>query len=1248
MSELEKELRQAGDKVAEGRFRIDARRALERLKHHRFAEPSHWVLEVVRAAVLSDATHIEVRTDADDVEVSFDGEPFPADVMKDLLAQGLVAGTTREARRARLLGLGVAGALGVSPQRLVVESGGWAVSVSPDAQVTVEPCAARGTKLSLRKRFGWRVAAAVLRGAPEAAAIRQRCGGLGSRVSVNGEPVAGGERSATRWTLDGGWLWVRSAKEGAEVSELTVELLGVVVVRRLVTLPGVQLQAWLGSDELRTNASGSDVVDDDPVLLAALKELRRVSLQGLAADVKRLRLEPDEELREAIVARLLCDDTPADARAILEEAPVLPGPSGERSSVAEVRAAVKSGQPLHVAHSLYPAGTYPRPTVLHPQAWKKLLPDARQVDVAPQVQRNRRAAEVRKAWAAQPVEPAQLPADQAVFARVRFDTPALEGEVALHDRPHGAFVRVLSQGRFVQQGEVPFLAPLRLRAVVNLKRELRQKSWRHVPSPRFFSMVTGEVLAAAQRSVVEALSAEVESARELRPELRAHVRDLLVRLLRDGAPSFPAVARRAPLFPVVGGGPALSLEQLEGLRPWRYVTERWSDPLMNGEPVLQLTLDDVALLKQLHGERLQDASSRLRAERAVRRRLANGEREAARVVGCEVVVPLVAEGLTGEVGLTATPGKSRSIALFRDGLRLDTALVPSTLPQLCAAVDCPALTPDEHWLNAVRDDAFERVVQAVKAREGALAAAVVRKYGEWAFVPPAGRDYLARWGRDALSETSAGTLEVQAVEALRFATSVGTRSLAELRDAVKAQGKLWVLADGVRGVPPDVLVVAADPRGAELLARVTGLTAEDAAQEVARLRAEAAFRARPLHPGKLPDDVFPRVQVAHDGVRLEAGVLGTSRSCAVEVLVHGRFLLEETMPTWLPLKALAHLEGLSPAVRYLPPEWRERLGGALDEATRRLLAEALRSPDAPGNRRALLQALAARFDVTTDAALGKRLRDWPAFLCTDGRRRTVGELEGRDVVCFTDLGEGELPDGTPVVFVHDDDERQVLARFRAVKSVTEELLVAAQARAERAKMQAREVVRVEADAPWRRAFVTAGKDAVEGEVAIVLRDGGWLELLMERKPLCVLPGALSAPLAAAVNCDALKPVPSHSGVVHDAAYEGVLAQVQQAALALADDVAAAWGTLDAGLRARLRGRGALGGRRQPRRHPRCQPETPVDHRGRIMPPAVLRARHGQPHRHLPDVARHLHRRAVQGPDAVHRGELREARHQRLL
>ncbi|MEW5742930.1 MAG: hypothetical protein AB1938_28705 [Myxococcota bacterium] len=1156
---LEHELRAAGEKVAEGRFRIDGKRALERLKDHRFADPSHWVLEVLRAAALSGAKKVVVRTDADDVEVSFDGLSFAPEVMKDLLSQGLVAGVTPETRRARLLGLGVAGALGVSPKYVWVESGGLRVTLLPDGEVEVAPCAQRrGTHLALRKAFGWRVATAVFRGAPEVTVIRGRCGRFGATLELNGASVppppwcAKPGSHLLRRSLDG--VEVTAAVADAESSDVTLDVLGVVVTTRVLTLPGLQLHAWVRGDDFRTNASGSDVVDSDKALQAALRALAELSLEALAQQVARLRVQPDEAVRDDLLARLLSSDTSPEARAILEEALLIPGPSGERCSVAELKAEVAAGRSLYVAHSVYPEGSYPRPTVLHPTAWAKVLPPARWVNVAELVQRNRRAAENRKAWLAEPLETAALHPDEDVFGRVKVDTPQVEGEVGLHRRRWGAFIRLLCAGRFLQQGDVPSLAPLRLHAVVNLKKELPTQAWADVPSKKLFSLVTRAVAEAAEDSILQLLKAGTPS-----PDALAHARDLLVRLSREKKRELPEALLTAPLFHPVGGGDRLSLRQLDKLKPLHFVRQRLTWPLLSGEPVLELTEDEHALLKAL-GKPLHDVTLRLLAERDIRRRLAE-EHESPRLEGCHLVLPLAADGMTGEVGIGVSTGQQRVIALYRDGFRLDRALVPSALPQLWAAVDCPDLKPDERWEKAVRDAAFQRVVAAVRASEPAVAAALVERFPRWADLPPTCRDFLARWMLGALGPGGATTPEGRAVEkAPLFDTSAGARSLAQLRDEADRVGHLWVLPHAVTGAPPELVVVVADAQAAEVLAHGVGRPAQDARPELERRSARELFARRPRYTG-LPVGAEPRATGVADGVRLEAGLFGQARSCGVDVLVDSRQLLVEMLPTRLPLAAYAHVEGVEPGTAFLSPEVRGRIGEALRAAEHALMEAALERADELPYRRVLLSALAVRAEASAPEALAARLQAWRGFPLTDGGWASAADLEQRSAVCFVEEEvHGAMPDRTPVVRAADADVRAALARFKVVRDVTDTLRAEVEARARRAKLAPRAEVKVDVAAAFRRAVKTP---ALEGEVVVAGRLAGRLELYTEKKPLCVVQHALPVPLAAAINCDALTPQPGHAGVVQDAAYDEVLSAVAAAGDALAFEVAARWPALDA-------------------------------------------------------------------------------------
>lgn len=100
--------------LARGRIRVDARRALEKLREHLLVDLHLYAVEVARAAVASKATFIDVDWDADDVVLAFDGEPVPAEDLPRLLDHVLSDGGG-SARVLRGLALGVNAALGLGP-----------------------------------------------------------------------------------------------------------------------------------------------------------------------------------------------------------------------------------------------------------------------------------------------------------------------------------------------------------------------------------------------------------------------------------------------------------------------------------------------------------------------------------------------------------------------------------------------------------------------------------------------------------------------------------------------------------------------------------------------------------------------------------------------------------------------------------------------------------------------------------------------------------------------------------------------------------------------------------------------------------------------------------------------------------------------------------------------------------------------------------------------------------------------------
>jgi hypothetical protein len=104
-----------GVRVGGGRLRVDAARAVTKLREYQLPDPTMWTLEVVRAAVLLGATALYVEADADDVWIGWDGPPL---AMQDLtsLFDDLISSGGSERRGQRLLAMGVNTALALDPR----------------------------------------------------------------------------------------------------------------------------------------------------------------------------------------------------------------------------------------------------------------------------------------------------------------------------------------------------------------------------------------------------------------------------------------------------------------------------------------------------------------------------------------------------------------------------------------------------------------------------------------------------------------------------------------------------------------------------------------------------------------------------------------------------------------------------------------------------------------------------------------------------------------------------------------------------------------------------------------------------------------------------------------------------------------------------------------------------------------------------------------------------------------------------
>ncbi|WP_437724043.1 hypothetical protein [Sorangium sp. So ce861] len=207
--------------VARGAIRVDARRAVQKLREHLLVDLDLYLLELVRAAAAGGATRIDLEYDADDVALTFDGAPPDAPVLTRLLDHVLNAAHDAPSRRLRLLALGVNAALGLRPARvdlittgrgpsgeapgatctrvrftpalLEAPEGALASAAAPACDEVPRPpgMPAAGLRVEVRRRLGWSVLRRAITGdtPPELAHLAAAIADFPIPITLAGEPL---------------------------------------------------------------------------------------------------------------------------------------------------------------------------------------------------------------------------------------------------------------------------------------------------------------------------------------------------------------------------------------------------------------------------------------------------------------------------------------------------------------------------------------------------------------------------------------------------------------------------------------------------------------------------------------------------------------------------------------------------------------------------------------------------------------------------------------------------------------------------------------------------------------------------------------------------------------------------------------------------------------------------------------------------------------------------------------------------
>jgi hypothetical protein len=1171
-------LREGAAQVDHGRLRVDGKRALAKLRDFRLANPHHYCLELLRAAVAGGATRVDARVDAAELQLSFDGAGFSRDVLEDLFGAALSGGKDADGARARLLAFGVVGALALKPKHIEVRSSGWLVRAGPPDHLEAAPAPegsdVTGTRVQLRRAAGWRMVQWPLHAAREEAAIREHTAHFPARLFLDGRELSavafpGVDGLAEREKHEGP-LRLRVAVPAGRLREgpqalLKVAVHGVIVSERRCDVGALPLVGWANDDRMRRNASGSDVVDDDPAFLALQETLEEISDALLADLVGRLD-GPDagavRPLLRECAARVAAGQFKASkrARALLEGAPLLVGPGGEGVTLRAVNALAAAGKPIRVSTRPFPAHSYDAPVVLLGQvpALEARLGPRRQ-DVGEEAEARLRRDRNRARFEAQPLEEPKLPATTAYLARGPVEAAACRGEVGLPSAGEGARVRFLRGGRLLEQSELPALAPLRLVAVVDSETLSPDPAWRGALRDGEYERLVDAVRDAAVAAVAATLGD-----RPLDPVLRRHALDAVAAGLSRAQP-LPVALRQAPLYEQAGAG-ARSVESLEAAPSLRYVSQSWPEPALDAVPVVVLDPLHASLWKRAKGpKKVRDMTDRLVREREIRSRLAR-PREPARLTGPLLAkVALEADGLHGELGVPEgsqreeTRGSSGlDLRLLRDGFHLETRRLETPYGSLKAVVDAKALRPGPAWDEVVKDAAYEAVVAAIRAAEPRLLEVLAERCRDVSIddLPGPAHDYVAAFLERhlAASEKVPEAARRAALERLWLETSRGRCPLGPVLEQARAAGRLWTVPPGERRSLSDELpVVVCSPELAAVLAKTARVAPEPPWEELARLRARAAFERRPQRSVALDGAIALRVPFAEAGWRGELGhAPDATPGIHVDVLYRQRALCTLLVENALPLRAVVDVaEALDPA-ESLPPPVEKRLRTILSAAAGRLVERALAETELPGRRGLLLAALAAGHDSTLPA-----LRQQPLLPTTTGDALSLAELSKRRTIAFATRGlEGGLASGTPVVLAVDPVVRAALGRAgRRRRDATAELAAQLEERGAHERRRAVDAVRVEGRPLRRRVFQAQD---VEGEVALGPGESATIQLYQHKRPLGR--EALPAPagVEVAVNCDRLTPKARMDGVRHDAVHKEVLATALKEVEALAEDTAAVW------------------------------------------------------------------------------------------
>lgn len=322
-----------GRRVGTGRLRVDATRAVQKLREYQLPDKTLWVLEAIRGAIAAGATAVDLRGDSNDVWLSWAGPALAEDSLTTVLDELVSPAPSRELRHLRLLATGLNTALGLAPRFVdlisVTEDGaarrvryrpslfdarGEGGSGALAARLTVEAVPpppgvpSPGVQVHVRRAFGMETLSFFLRRRepPELAMARVAC--ADSRVPITVAGVTLQRDTSTRDLLrfelgdglDGFLALTAPADWAAGSAHLRVDVaeLGVLLASHGYDVdgvergPGLPARIFVDAKVMPTNASRSAVRIEEPPVGAARERGRALLPAAVQALVRELGDDP--------------------------------------------------------------------------------------------------------------------------------------------------------------------------------------------------------------------------------------------------------------------------------------------------------------------------------------------------------------------------------------------------------------------------------------------------------------------------------------------------------------------------------------------------------------------------------------------------------------------------------------------------------------------------------------------------------------------------------------------------------------------------------------------------------------------------------------------------------------------------------------------------------------------------------------------------------------------------------------------